>query len=153
MAPPANLDILLVQIQYPGMTHVESEITRAWLRARGAQYDSVEFNVRLGEGAALQGLWSDETRRMALLLSQKRADAIARQGEVVEIVEVKVRAGLAAVGQLRGYRALYLREHPATIDVRLLVIARSCDPDSAYVYSAEGVRCEEYPRVILRARV
>ena len=47
---PTELAVLLAQPQYPAMTRLESEITRAWLRWFGIAYDRIEFNVRLGGG-------------------------------------------------------------------------------------------------------
>jgi hypothetical protein len=144
--PPVNLTRLLDQIQYPGMTYVESEITRAWLKTHGAEYESIDFNVRLGEGVQLAGEWDDSTRRAATMLSQKRADIVALRAGVVTIVEVKVRIGLPALGQLIGYRELWRREHPDAGFIRLLAIGRGAVEDVDLVFRSQGVEIETFPR-------
>lgn len=110
--PPPNLAILLLQMQYPGMTYVESEITRAWLNRHGAEYDSIEFNYRLGDGAEVGEEYTAEIQRMARLLTQKRTDIVARKGDQVELVEVKIRIAFPVIGQLLGYRSLWKLQHP-----------------------------------------
>ena len=144
--PPANLDILLVQLQYPGMTWVESEITRAWLQKHGTEFEAINFNVRLGEGVQLGEEYGEETRRDATLLSQKRADIVAIARGVVTIVEVKVRIGLPALGQLIGYRELWRRDHADAGFIRLLAIGRSAVSDVDLVFRAQGVEIETFPR-------
>jgi len=143
---PVNLPRLLDQIQYPGMTFVESEITRAWLQQHGDEFESLEFNVRLGAGVELGEEYGEETRRDATMLSQKRADIVAIARGVVTIVEVKVRIGLPALGQLIGYRELWRRDHPDAGFIRLLAIGRSAVSDVDLVFRAQGVEIETFPR-------
>ena len=144
--PLSNLDILLVQLQYPGMTWVESEITRAWIRKHGDEFESIDFNVRLGEGVQLGEEYGEETRRDATMLSQKRADIVAVRAGVVTIMEVKVRIGLPALGQLIGYRELWRRDHPDAGFIRLLAIGRCAVSDVDMVFRAQGVEIETFPR-------
>jgi len=144
--PPPNLGQLLVQIQYPGMSFVESEITRAWLNRRGADYDEISFNIRLGAGVDPGKEYNPEIRRMAELLTQKRADIIGRAGDQVDLVEVKVRIAFPVIGQLVGYRALWEREHPELPVRRLLAIGRSVVPDAADIIEGQGIHIETFPR-------
>jgi len=146
MPPPPNLGILLTQIQYPGMTWVESEITRAWLNRRGADYDRIEFNVRLGAGVDPGEEYTPEIRRMAGLVTQKRADIVGWVADQVDLVEVKVRIAFPVIGQLVGYRVLWEREHPELPVRRLLAIGRSVVPDAADIIEAQGIHIETFPR-------
>jgi hypothetical protein len=146
LMPPANLGVLLQQIQFPGMTFVESEIARAWLNRRGADYDEISFNVRLGEGVDPGEEYPEEIRRMATLLTQKRADIVARSGALVDLVEVKVRIAFGAMGQLLGYRELWMREHPELPVRRLIAIGRSVVQDAAEIIEGQGIAIETFPR-------
>ena len=125
---PIELAALLAQPQYPAMTRLESEITRAWLRLFGIAYDRIEFNVRLGEGVELGEGFSEPTRQAALLSTQKRADIIAWLSGRPDVVEVKDRISLGAIGQLLGYQLLWDREHSNETIGQLLVIGRSMMP-------------------------
>ena len=144
--PPANLGQLLVQMQYPGMTWVESQITRAWISRHGAEYDELMFNVRLGDGAQIEGEFTPEIIRMATLISQKRADMVARTGDQVDIVEVKVRIAFPVIGQLLGYRGLWQRDHPEMPVRRLVAVGRSVVPDMGPIIEESGVIIETFPR-------
>jgi len=144
--PPLNLGQLLVQIQYPGMSFVESEITRAWISRHGAEYDEVQFNVRLGEGVEVGEEYTPEIQRMARLVTQKRADIVARVEDQVDLVEVKIRIAFPVIGQLIGYRGLWQRLHPELPVRRLLAIGRSIVPDMASIIEESGVIIETFPR-------
>jgi hypothetical protein len=144
--PPRNLGQLLVQIQYPGMTYVESQIARAWLNRHGAEYDEVLFNVRVGEGVDPGDEYAAEIREMAIKLTQKRADMVARAGDQVDLIEVKVRIAFPVIGQLVGYRALWQRQHPELPVRRLLAIGRSVVPDAADIIESQGIQIETFPR-------
>ena len=134
-----DLEILLMQIQYPGMPKLESNITRAWLRTYGANYDRVEFNTRVGKGQDIQPGVTDATAQQFSNLTRKRIDIAAYIGSLVDLVEVKPRASMGAIGQLLGYRHLWQEDFPA-IAVRLLIeIAQIVDQDVRRASAAQGV--------------
>lgn len=134
-----DLDVLLMQMQFPGMPSLESNITRGWIRQFGADYDSLDFNVRLGVGRPLSDGLSPEIAQQATQLSQRRADIIGHVGAFVDIIEVKDRASLGALGQLRGYQHLWSADNPQIVVRRLIVVARDIPPDVVSVLRREGV--------------
>ena len=136
----------MLQIQYPGMTYVETEITRAWISRHGAEYDEIMFNVRLGEGVQLEGEYTPEVVRMATLITQKRADVVARVGDQVDLVEVKIRIAFPVIGQLIGYRGLFKGTYPQYTVRRLLAVGRAVVPDMAAIIEESGVAIETFPR-------
>jgi len=146
MPPPINLGLLLSQIQLPGLTYVESDIAKAWLNAHGAEYDHIWFNPRLGEGTDPGEEYTDEIRRMSILITQKRADIVARIGDQVDIIEVKVRVAFGALGQLLGYRTLWRIAHPELPIRRLIAIARAVVPDCQATLDEHGIVIQTYPR-------
>lgn len=146
MAPPANLEMLLLQIQFPGMPAPESDVAKLWLQRHGAEYDTIEFNVRLGDGAEPPAGLDASIERMTRLVTQKRADVIATRDGRATIIEAKIRAGLGAAGQLNGYRALYQRANPGAPAPRLLVIAKYADPDVQYALAEQGIDLILYER-------
>ncbi len=146
MPPPPDLAILLVQIQFPGMERRESDVFKLWLQAHGDAYDRLEFNVRLGEGGRPLDTFDETTRRQQTLVTQKRADAIAWLQDQADILEVKLRAGLNAVGQLVGYRELFMRDRPELPPPRLRIIALWADPDVEFVAGAQGVELVLFER-------
>ncbi len=145
--PPVNLELLSKQLQFPGMTWVESRIAQAWIRAHGAAFDSIDFNYRLGEGVDATDILDPSTRGLVKLLTQKRADLIAQNAERVVIVEVKERCSSSVIGQLEVYRDLWLRRPDERRDVRLVAIARYCVPDVAPTFARHNIEIELFPQV------
>ncbi len=146
MPPPADLGVLLQQIQYPGMTWVESQVFKRWLNAHGAEYDEVMLNVRLGEGGEVPEGVDAETADMWRKLTQKRADVVCRSADQVDLIEVKVRVAFGVIGQLIGYRGLWRRLRPDLPVRRLIAIGRSVVPDMATIIEESGVTIETFPQ-------
>ncbi len=134
-----DIDVLLMQIQFPGMPALESNIARGWIRLYARDYDSLDFNVRLGQGRPLVEGLSPEIALQQTMLSQRRADIIAHVSAFVDIVEVKDRATLSAIGQLVGYRKLWSDTNPQIVVRRLIVVARDVPPDVENVFRHEGI--------------
>lgn len=102
-------DAILTQaarLKLPGMLPQETRIFEAWWKLYGYQYESAEFNVRVGTGIDPGPTVDDAARRGAILNSQYRIDAVLRTGPLVDIVEVKYRASPLALGQLLSYKVL-----------------------------------------------
>lgn len=146
MAPPRNYFDLVNLSAYPQMTFVESAIAKEWVIKYGQQFDSIEFNVRLGQGIVLPPDADEPTRRLAAAVSPRRADIVARVARSVTIVEVKVNISLGALGQLIGYRELWLVDHPETIDVELWAIGRRMTNDAEPAFRQQHIRWETFPR-------
>ena len=142
MPPPPDLDVLLLQRSFPGMSEPESRIFRAWLASHGTEYDRFEFNVRVGEGQGLPADTPEFVKELARAVSRPRINVVAVVGDVVRIIEVKVRAGLSSIGQLVGYRTLYFAEHPGTLRIELQVVAARTSPDVVRVLAENGIGLE-----------
>lgn len=146
MPPPPDLPVLMVQIQFPGMPRPESDVAKLWLQRHGHEYDRIEFNVRLGDGIDPGAGTPAYARRQAVMATQKRADVIAWLHGRATIIEVKIRVGLGAIGQLLGYQFLYMRAFPEQPEPRLLVVARLADGDVQPALVANGIDLVLYER-------
>jgi len=82
-----------------------------------------QFDFRLGYGITLDPAWPAWLQRMATSLTQRRVDLLAMLPDSTWILEIKVRAGPAAVGQLVTYKALYERDYGSSPPVYLGIIA------------------------------
>jgi hypothetical protein len=136
----------LTQInQYPGMRAEESAVARRWLRKYAAGYDRVEFNVRLGKGMELPAGASELDQRVALALSQKRADLVAFREASVAIVEVKVRISPAVIGQLHVYRDLLTEQLGSGRVLDSWAIGVDIQPDLRPTIERQGIVVELFP--------
>jgi hypothetical protein len=144
---PEQVSQLIGTYRYDQMTADESAIAREWIRRHAAEYDSVAFNVRLGEGVDPGPAYTDDVRRMAQLGSQKRADLVACVEYSCTIVEVKVRISLDAMGQVLAYKTLLTAENPGVTVDHLVVIGNAAAPDVPELFAAHGVETEIYSGV------
>jgi hypothetical protein len=143
MAPP-NYEQLLQQIKLPGLNQVEHEVAMKWLRARGMNYDRIDFNVPLGPVPDFNFPMTEEQQRQAEYLYRTKADIVAQLGDDVTIVEVKERATKSAMGQLVHYRYWFLKENPSKKVVAVRVIANRADEGIAETLLAHGFDLELY---------
>jgi len=144
--PLPNLDRLLAQDHFPGMTFAETRITREWIRAHAGEWDVIHFNYRLGEGISLSQESDSELRRMFQLLTQKRADVVVESGNRVAVLEIKVRVSPPVIGQLLVYRDLWIERDPGRRVPRLIAVGRTLVPDTRPTLTAAGIEVELFPQ-------
>jgi len=142
MAPPTNLQQLIDSIAYPGQPGPEGDVIREWLRAEGALYDRIEFDVHVGAGGEVQPGIPENIARAWTRSTQKRIDVVAWQGNRVTLIEAKVKLNMGVMGQLFGYGFLWLADHNNAPISEYVAIARRGDPDVIGALNAAGVRVE-----------
>jgi len=124
---------------YGSLFAPEQEILRRWLKLHEDEYERFEFNVRIGPGYDPGEQHLPEIRRMAMLNTQRRIDAIAHRGAEVTVIEVKRRGSLAALGQLAGYDHFWREDHPGDQPAKLLLIAGSLAEGTDAVANRMGI--------------
>jgi hypothetical protein len=149
--PIGNIAALRVAAQLPGLVPVEAAVARAWLEEHHLEYESVEFNVRLGTGVVLPAGSPAFLEKFVRSSTTKRADMILHLGRDVTIVEVKVRIGGGAFGQLALYKKLYLAEHQEVQRVHLVAAGITIEPDVMDLYTDHGITVELFPNAWLSA--
>ena len=136
------------RLTFPGLMPMEVAVLREWLRIHEAEYDSFDYNVRVGVGSDPGPTFDAKMRQMALDVTRKRIDAVAYKSGDVTLIEVKKRATLSAVGQIVAYRTLWNADNPLRLASHLLLVASAFDPDVLPVLSENGV---EYALVAFNA--
>ena len=130
---------------FPGLNVYEDELARRWLREWYPLFDEVRFQVHVGGGVDPGAEYDASMRRMYQYNSQKRMDMVASAAGYVWLVEIKQRIELAALGQLLGYRYLWLLEHTDHFQhVELCALGYEIGEDVAAVLRAHGVRLALY---------
>lgn len=141
---PAGLALAMQadRTKFPGLLPAEVLVLKAWLALHETEYDRFDYNFRLGAGLDPGPAYSDAIRRMAIMNSQKRLDAVGYQGNQATIIEAKRRAGLSNIGQAVGYRVLWLRDFPDQPTPRLILVTTSAQPDLIDVADAERIQVD-----------
>ena len=130
-------------VKYPHMGVDDTRVWKEYLRVHRAEWDSFDYDVRVGKGVDPGPGFPMHIRRDAQMLTQKRIDAVGYRGTQTWIIEVKPRAGLGAVGQLVGYRALYEAEHGAGSVTGLLLVCQILDDDIRHAAASAGIQVVE----------
>lgn len=120
----------------------ETNLWREWLKRHGHQYDKFDYDVHVGKGTPAPKEYNEKVRKGWERLTQKRIDVIVWQNGAPTLIEVKLRASLAALGQLTGYQFLWNIDHPSTPSYRLLLISKICDEDILTVAKGWDVEVE-----------
>ena len=144
MPPPPNLAELLDTKIFPGMSMRESRILHAWLERRGADWDAIRVDVKLGPGKQLQSPHFDQKFREDWeRRTRARPDCVATKGNTAAIVEAKEYATNEAIWQVLSYVDLYKGDFPG-VTVQPIVICEDAAPTALVTAGQRGVQVLKY---------
>lgn len=124
---------------YPERTSRESQVLRAFLNAHGPEYDRFVFSVRVGAGIHPDPDHLIGVQRSTVWSTRKRIDLVCWSGQQPTLVEAKQRVEPSALGQILGYRHLWMEDNPDVPEPRLIVIGATTDQDTLRVLGAHGI--------------
>ena len=128
--------------QYGPFVHMSEPEKAIWLRyliQGGAILAPFTYDIRVGDGVDMGPDATGFEVRTAHALTTKRIDAIGRRGSTIVIIEVKQRAGLGAIGQVLGYRDLYLHTFGNSTPVEVLLITDQLQPDMDRILASQSI--------------
>jgi len=123
------------RFKYPHLIGEDSKIWTRFITSFPNRFDSVDYDLHIGLGAKVFTIDDPKSQHYWTQLTKKRIDVVAFKDDKITIIEVKKRAGLYTLGQILGYKFLYLRENPDVSDVELLVICWSVDQDTEQLFN------------------
>lgn len=129
--------------RYPHMTFDETEVWERYMAVNPDKFESVDYDFRVGHGVDLSGELESNFARMAKMLSQKRIDVLAWVGDSPTIIEVKTRVGLSTLGQVWGYRTLFIKGFAEFPDPDVLVVCSMISDDDRLVLEVNNIPVEE----------
>jgi len=106
------------------------------------KFETVDYDFRVGKGVNIEGETGEPWPRMAKMLSQKRIDVIGWVGDSPTIIEVKKRVGLSALGQVLGYRILFMKDLKHFPEPKLLIICQMISDDDHVVLEGSNIPVE-----------
>lgn len=123
-----SLPLQASRSKFPGMKPIEAQVMRLWLQQHEGDYDSFDYNVRIGPGRDPGPDFSANIRSMAISHSQLRIDAVAWKDGRPTLMELKNFATQPAIAQLGLYAALWVAEHPDLPRPALLIVCSAAEP-------------------------
>lgn len=143
--PLANFDELMNLAKYKGMVVTEAHLMREWVKLHAADYDRIEFEVRLGPGGDAPADMPEALRAEYKHLTQRRADAIVWKGDNAVIIEVKARLKPQDLGQLLSYRWLFMNDNPHLPPPAMLALGRRGNEEVVNTLRVHGIDVEIIP--------
>lgn len=125
--------------QPPGMTWEDWQAWRPWLEGPGRAWERYTYDVELyirdlelrAPTPALMRMWARN--------NGKRIDAVSCRGLLFDLFEARRGAGWSAVGQLLGYRDLWLLNFPALALGSLYLVSETCDDAVRALAARHGI--------------
>ena len=125
--------------KYPHMAPQDIPVWEAFLREQASQFTAFDYDVRVGKGIDPGPTYNDETRQDAILLTQKRIDAVGFRDNEVWIIEVKPQASISALGQLLTYTELFIAYKKPDLTVRSVVVCNSVDQEVRDIFKKHNI--------------
>ena len=105
----------------PQFNREDFEVWLKWKNEMERRYDRIDYSVHLG-GAKPNSSQEDIYGKMWKRISARRIDAVGYAKDHIALIEFRQFAGPSAIGQLIMYHALWKREVPATLPIRLILV-------------------------------
>ncbi len=125
---------------YPNVRAAETLIWDRFIDKFPDAYDSVDYNVKVGEGADIPEGTQPNIAGGFKQLTQHKIDVVGHKDGKVEIIELKPYAGATAVGQVIGYRDLYVHHIDPTAKPSLAIITDTERPDTKLICQKQGIK-------------
>ena len=103
-------------------------------------YDTCEYDVWVGTGPSFDTTVNFGTGGNVEGLYKRKIDVVAHKDGGTDVIELKPRAGLSSLGQVKGYLRLYARDHKPSTMPEAVIITNQILPDMQELAAAEGVR-------------
>lgn len=131
--------------RFPHILPVDVPVLMRWIDLHQHEINSIDFDVRVGEGRPAPPETPPNLRTMALDLSKRRIDVVAYFPTWIAIIEVTRIAGFTALGQLMIYPTLYKQTFSPGLDVIPLLVCEELMPDVRPVITDLGIKYEILP--------
>ena len=125
--------------KYPHLIGEDTEVWNRFILNYPDFFDTVNYDVKVGKGISPEPTQNEDSKRQWANLTKKRIDVIGYKNNFVTIVEVKKRVGLYTLGQILGYKFLFLRENPDLKSISTLIVCSAIHSDDIDVLNHYGI--------------
>ncbi len=119
--------------KYPHLLGEDVTVWDSFVEQYPDRFHTVDYDVHVGTGIEVPAHPDENIAEQYRNLTKKRIDVIGWKNNLPTIIEVKYRVGLDTLGQVLGYRVLYLKEHPEILCIPLLIVCAIIGPDDIYI--------------------
>ena len=116
--------------RYSHILEPDRTLFQLFIESNLYNYVNLDFDVRVGTGRDPGPTFTDDIRRMAIHLSQRRIDCVAHTLAAIHIIEVTYSAGLTSLGQLMAYPSLYKASFKPLLPVVPILVCHDFQTDA-----------------------
>lgn len=131
--------VYALRYKYPHMKPADILIWERFIAANPSAYEFAEYDYLVGSPAPFDTTVNPETGGSDEALYRRKIDAVGHRKDGIDIIELKPRAGPSALGQVKGYQTLYVRDEKPTKPTRAVVITDVILPDMQELADAQDV--------------
>ena len=125
--------------KYPHLGPEDAKIWDTFIQNNPEYFESVEYDLRVGEGRDYSEHPDDQYKADMIHLSKKRIDVVGFRLNEIYIIELKPNANMSAIGQVVGLTKLYQAENKTTRKIYPVIITDEILPDMANLCGQMGV--------------
>lgn len=125
---------------YPHMKPADIAIWERFIDKNPDAYDTCQYDFWVGSPPPFNPIVNEATEGSADGLYRRKIDVVGSKNGVLDIIELKPKAGLSAIGQVRGYVALYVRDETPPVRPNPVIITDQVSQDILEVAAGEGVK-------------
>lgn len=125
--------------KYPHMKPADVLIWERFIEKYPDAYDTVQYDFWVGSPPPFNPIVNNETEGSADGLYRRKIDVVGHKDGNITIIEIKPKAGLSAIGQVKGYTKLYVRDEVPNETTRSIIITDQVSTDVQEVARDEGV--------------
>jgi hypothetical protein len=125
--------------KYPHMFPLDKEVWNRFLAKYGSMYTGVQYDITCGITTELHPSVVGNYAKDAQILSKLRIDAVGESPEYIDIIEVKPRGNMGAIGQLLTYQRHYIKEYQPVKKVRMVLVCAEIDPNIVELATESGI--------------
>jgi hypothetical protein len=124
---------------YPHMNIRDKEIWERFIDKYPDAYKNCQYDFHVGDAPPFNTLYDDETDKNQDMLYRLRIDVVAGSPLGIDIIEVKPSAGPSTIGQVEGYKTLYVRDEEPSQPVGMVIVTDKENPNMRYLCKEKGI--------------
>lgn len=129
--------------KYPHMKPADIAIWERFIEAYPKAYEKVQYDFNVGDPPPFNPLGDNDEDLNQDALYRLKIDVVGHLGSEIDIIEVKPLAGPSAIGQVKGYKTLFLRDERPKEKVNMVIITDTAKPNMRYLCNVEGIKLVE----------
>ena len=126
--------------KYPHMKPADVAIWERFIEKFPDAYETCQYDFNVGDAPPFNPMGDDGEDLNQDALYRLKIDVVGKKNGKIDIIELKPKAGPSTIGQVKGYRLLYMRDEVVNITPNMIIITDQLMPNMEFMAKEEGVK-------------